>query len=65
MTFLKALLFGSFLTFIVSEAIWAGKSRGGYLNISAVELSGHYVHWSWPLFIVATGLIWGILALME
>ena len=65
MSFIKAIFLGGFLTFIVSEAIWAGKSTGGYLNIAAFQLSGHYVHWSWPLFIVAAGVIWGILILME
>ena len=56
---------GGILTFIVSEAIWASRSTGGYLDIAAFELSGHYLHWSWPLFIVASGVITGILLLMR
>jgi hypothetical protein len=65
MTLIKALPLGGILTFIVSEAIWAGKSSGGYLNIAAYPISGHFLHWSWPLFLVATGVIWGILLLMR
>lgn len=65
MPVIKAVFLGGILTFIVSEAIWASKSRGGYLNIAEVQLSGHYIHWSWPLFIVAAGVITGILLLMK
>jgi hypothetical protein len=65
MSFIKALLLGGILTFIVSETIHAAKSSGGYLNIAQYQISGHYLHWSWPLFIVATGLVLGILLLMK
>lgn len=65
MSLIKALLMSGILTFVVSEAINAGRSTGGYLNIHEIMLSGHYLHWSWPLFIVATGVIWGILLLMR
>lgn len=65
MTLIKALPLAGILTFLVSEAIWAGKSSGGYLHITAYQLSGHFLHWSWPFFIVAAGGIWGILLLMR
>lgn len=65
MSLIKALLAGGILTFVVSETIHAGNSRGGYLNIGEFQLAGHYVHWSWPLFVVAAGGIWGILLLMR
>ncbi|MBW8755270.1 MAG: hypothetical protein JF595_14190 [Sphingomonadales bacterium] len=65
MSLLKALFLGGILTFVVAGLIGAGHSTGGYLNIFEFELSGHYIHWSWPLFVVSTGGIWGILLLME
>jgi hypothetical protein len=65
MSLLKALFLGSILTFVVAGLIGAAHSTGGYLYIFEFELSGHYVHWSWPLFVVATGGIWGILLLMD
>lgn len=65
MELIKALPLGGILTFVVSEVIWATKSTGGYLAIAAIPMSGHFVHWSWPLFIVSTAIITGILLLMR
>jgi hypothetical protein len=65
MAFIKAILLGGILTWIVSEAIHAGGASGGYLKIGETMVSGHYLHWSWPLFIVASVIILGILLLME
>jgi hypothetical protein len=65
MSLIKALLLGGILTFVVSATIHAGGSSGGYLKIAEYQISGHYLHWSWPLFIVATGLALGILLLMK
>jgi hypothetical protein len=65
MSLIKAIFLGSILTFVVSTTIHAADSSGGYLNITEYHLSGHYMHWSWPLFIAATGLSWGILLLMR
>jgi len=62
---LKALFMGGILTWILSELIAATRSTGGQLNITEIALSGHYMHWSWPLFIAATGMIWGILLMMQ
>jgi hypothetical protein len=65
MSLLKALFLGSILTFVVSAAIWAGHSTGGFLNIQEIEVGRHYVQWSWPLFVASAGIAWGILLLMN
>ena len=65
MSLLKAVLLGTILTFVVSGAIWASHSTGGFLHIREVALGGHYLQWSWPLFVSATGLGWGIMLLMK
>jgi hypothetical protein len=65
MSLIKALLLGGILTFVVSGTIHAAHSSGGYLDITEYDLSGHFLHWSWPLFIVATGLAWGIFVMMK
>ena len=65
MSLLKALLLGGILTFVVSETIHGAKSSGGFLQIHEVAVSGHYIHWSWPLFIVSAGLAWGIMLMMR
>jgi hypothetical protein len=65
MSLIKALFLGGILTFIVSELIAGGHSTGGYLNIQEIMLSGHYIHWSWPLFVASVGVTWGILLLMK
>lgn len=62
---LKGVLLGAILTFVVSALIHAGGSAGGFLNIRELQISGHYVAWSWPLFIASSGLAFGILKLME
>lgn len=65
MSLIKAILLGAILTFVVSAVIHSGGSSGGYLTIREFQVSGHYVSWSWPLFIASTGLAFGILKLME
>ncbi len=62
---LKALFMGSILTWILAELIGATHSTGGLLEITEIAISGHYMHWSWPLFTAATGMIWGILLMMQ
>ena len=62
---LKALIPGTILTFVVSIIIGSAGSSAGYLNIHSVTLGGSDFYWSWPLFLAATGVSWGILLLME
>lgn len=65
MSLIKAILLGAILTFVVSAAIHGAGSTGGYLVIREYQISGHFVSWSWPLFIASAGLAFGILKLME
>ena len=62
---IKGVLLGAILTFVVSAAIHAGGSAGGFLNIREILVASHYMAWSWPLFIASSGLAFGILKLME
>lgn len=61
----KALVPGIILTFVVSIIIGSNGSPAGYLNIHSVSIAGQSFYWSWPLFLAATGLSWGILLMME
>jgi len=58
MDFVKALIPGSILTFVVSAVMGAGHTKGGWLNIQHFYIQGHGLYWSWVLFAVATGLAW-------
>lgn len=61
----KALIPGALLTWIVASLIGSGGSSGGILRIFHFMVQNHQVHWSWPLFIAATGLAWAILWLLD
>ena len=63
--FLKAMVLGAFLAFIVSLFIGSGGSSGGMLNVRLVRIEGFQFYWSWALFVVGTGLSFGVLLLME
>jgi hypothetical protein len=65
MPLIKALVLSAILTFVVSAAIHGGRSTGGYLNVQEAQISGHAFYWSFPLFIVAGAVIFGILLLMR
>lgn len=63
--FLKAMVLGAFLAFIVSLFIGSGGSSGGLLNVRLVTIEGFQFYWSWALFVVGTGLSFGVFLLME
>ena len=63
--FLKAVALGAFLAVIVSLFIGSGGSSGGLLNVRLVTIEGFQFYWSWALFVVGTGLSFGIFLLME
>lgn len=65
MSFVKALIPGLLLTFVVAMIIGSNGSAGGFLDIHRQVISGHQFYWSWPLFIASTGLSWGIFWMME
>ena len=64
MALFKALFLGLILTLVVSALIHGAGYAGGVLMIQEVYIQGHYISWSWPLFIASTALAAGILALM-
>lgn len=63
--FLKAIALGIFLAFIVSLFIGSGGSSGGMLNVRLVTIEGFEFYWSWALFVIGTGLSFGIFLLMD
>lgn len=65
MSFVKALIPGLILTLVVATIMGSNGATGAFLDIHRVDLAGHHLHWSWPLFLAATGLAWGILWTME
>lgn len=65
MSFVKSLLPGFILTFVVSLIMGSNGARGAWLDIHRVTLQGQDFYWSWPLFVAATGLAWMLFWLME
>ena len=65
MSFIKALIPGFLLTWIVSGVIGSNGSRGGMAAIEHAYIQGHSFYWSWPLFVVATGLAWALFWMMD
>lgn len=65
MAFLKALIPGFILTFVVCLIIGSNGSSAGFLNIHRVSPADIDFYWSWPLFMASTGLSWGLFWMME
>lgn len=63
--FLKAVALGAVLAFIVSLFMGSGGATGGLLNVRSYTIEGFQFYWSWALFVIGTGLSFGILLLME
>lgn len=63
--FLKAVVLGAVLAFVVALFIGSGGASGGLLNVHQVSIDGYQFYWSWPLFLVGTGLSFGIFLLMD
>ena len=63
--FLKALVLGVFLALLVSLFIGSGGSTGGVLNVREVTVAGYDFYWSWALFLVGTGLAYGLFVMMD
>ena len=62
---IKALPCGALLAWLVALFMGNGGARGGMLSIETMQLAGESFYWSWPLFLVGTGLAWGIMALQN
>jgi hypothetical protein len=65
MAFVKALIPGIILTLVVSLVIGSNGASAGFLDIHHTSLADLEFYWSWPLFMAATGLSWGLLWMME
>ncbi|SFF84049.1 hypothetical protein SAMN05518801_102122 [Novosphingobium sp. CF614] len=65
MAFIKALIPGFLLTWIVSGILGSNGSRGGMLAIEHTFIQGHDFYWSWALFLAATGLAWALFWMMD
>ena len=63
--FLKAIVLGIFLALLVSLFIGSAGSSGGMLHVFQVNFEGYTFYWSWPLFLVGTGLSFGIFMMMD
>lgn len=62
---LKAVVLGILLTLIVTFFIGSGGSSGGMLNVRGVTIQEVDFYWSWSLFLMGTGISFGILLMME
>ena len=65
MAFLKAMALGLFLALLVSLFIGSGGSSGGMLNVREVVFEGYRFYWSWALFLIGTGLSFGLVLMMD
>lgn len=63
--FIKALVPGSLLTWIVCLFIGSAGSSGGFLHIHYLTVGDYSLFWSWPLFSAGTLLAWFILSMLE
>ncbi|OYW46947.1 MAG: hypothetical protein B7Z33_00840 [Sphingomonadales bacterium 12-68-11] len=62
---LKAAVLGAILTFVVSLFMGSGGATGGLVNVHGVTIEGWHFYWSWPLFLIGTGLAFGLITLMD
>jgi hypothetical protein len=63
--FLKAIVLGAVLSFVVSLGIGHAGSTGGMVNVRHFDIEGFGFYWSWVLFLVGAGLAFVILLMME
>ena len=65
MSFVKGLVPGTILTFVLCLVMGSNGTSGAWLEIHRISLQGHDVYWSWPMFVLATGLSWAIFWMLE
>jgi hypothetical protein len=65
MPFVKALIPGVILTFVVCIILGTNGQTGAWLEVHRTSLASQDFYWSWPLFVLSTGIAWGIFAMME
>ncbi|TYC90722.1 hypothetical protein [Novosphingobium sp. BW1] len=64
MALIKAFFPASLLTWGVAGIRGSQGMRGGVLLLERALIDGHVFFWSWPLFFVATGLCWFLVAML-
>ncbi|MDG2005304.1 MAG: hypothetical protein P8J20_18430 [Novosphingobium sp.] len=65
MAIVKALLPAFILTFVITAVLAAAGVQGGVLAIQPAPLIETHVFWSWPLFLLFTGLSWTFVTMMR
>lgn len=65
MDLLKAMGASAILTLCIALVIGSQGTSGGSLAIYAITLDDFRFFWSWPLFIWASGLGWGLMLLQR
>ncbi|MCX7864204.1 MAG: hypothetical protein N2423_04070 [Novosphingobium sp.] len=65
MAFVKGLIPGIILTLVVAGILGSNGQSAGWLNVHAIDIEQFRIYWSWPLFVIATGLGTGLFALMD
>ncbi|MGB3712781.1 MAG: hypothetical protein WA985_13940 [Erythrobacter sp.] len=65
MDLLKSCVLGSLLSFTIALVIGSQGSDGGFLDIHLMTVVAGKMYWSWPLFLVGTGLSWAVMLLQR
>jgi hypothetical protein len=65
MELLKALMLGAVLSATVGLVIGSQGTSAGPLAIQIVSLADAKLYWSWPVFLSASGLAWGLMLLQR
>ena len=63
--FMKGVIVGLILAFVVAGLIGHAGGTGGILNVRHVAIQGFRFYWSWALFVMGSGLGWFIFLLLE
>lgn len=63
--FLKAVVLGAVLSFVVSMAMGHAGGTGGVTNVRHFVIEDFGFYWSWLLFVAGTALAFAILMMMD
>jgi hypothetical protein len=61
----KALTLGAVLSVTIGLAIGSQGTAAGPLAIQLVSLADAKFYWSWPVFLLGSGLAWGMMLLQR
>ena len=65
MAFVKALIPGAVLTYVIAIILGSNRVAGGWLNVQQIHIEQVSFYWSWPLFVIATGLGWFVFSTVD